>query len=45
MARLDRIFAEYRAEAFKHPVTRANQTILPKVELPGGVALALSVNK
>lgn len=45
MSRLDRRFAEYRAEALRHPVTRANQKILPKIELPGGIALALSVNK
>lgn len=45
MSRLDRQFADYRAEAMRHPVTRANQEILPKIELPGGLAMALSVNK
>jgi hypothetical protein len=45
MNRLDRQFAEYRASAMRTPVTRANQKILPKIQLPGGVAMALSVNK
>ena len=45
MSRLDREFERYRAEAMRHPVTRANQKILPKITLPGGVALALSLNK
>lgn len=44
MSRLDRQFANYRAEALANPVTRANQPILPKIELPGFIALALSVN-
>lgn len=44
MARIDRQFAEYRAQALANPVTRANQPILPKIELPGFIALALSVN-
>jgi hypothetical protein len=45
MPRLDREFAAYRARALRTPVTRANQEIIPKLELPGGIALALSVNK
>jgi len=44
MSRLDRVFADYRAQALRDPVTRANQKILPKIELPGGIALALSLN-
>lgn len=45
MSRLDRTFAEHRAEALEHPVTRANQPIVPRIELPGGIVLALSLNK
>jgi hypothetical protein len=44
MSRLDRQFANYRAEALRHPVTRANQKIFPKIELPGGISMAVSVN-
>jgi hypothetical protein len=44
VARQDRQFAQYRAEALANPVTRANQPILPKIELPGFIALAVSVN-
>lgn len=45
MARLDRLFTEYRAEALRKPITRANTPLMPKLELPGGIAIALSVNK
>ena len=45
MSRLDRQFAEYRAQAMRAPITRANTRIIPKIELAGGVAMALSVNK
>lgn len=45
MARIDRLFAEYRAEALKQPITRANAPLMPKLELPGGIVIALSVNK
>jgi len=45
VSRLDRMFADARAAALRKPVVRANQESLPKIELPGGVALALSVNR
>jgi hypothetical protein len=45
MSRLDRQFAEYRAQAMRHPVTRANQEIIPEIEMPGGVLIGLSLNK
>lgn len=44
MSRLDRLFADYRRQALADPVTRANQKILPKLELAGGIAIALSLN-
>jgi hypothetical protein len=42
---LDRKFAEYRARALKAPITRANRTVIPEIELPGGVHVGLSLNK
>lgn len=45
MPRLDRLFADYRTQALLLPVTRANQPILPKITMPGGITIALSVNK
>lgn len=44
MSRIDRVFEEYRAAAMRSPVTRANQPIMPKLEAPGGLPMALSVN-
>jgi hypothetical protein len=43
--RLDRQFAEYRAQALARPLTKAQPLPLPLIELPGHIALALSVNK
>ena len=45
MSRLDRLFAEARAEALRHPLTRATGRVLPSIDLPGGIYIALSVNK
>lgn len=45
MSRLDRQAAEYRAQAMRSPLTRANRLVPPAMELSGGVAIALSVNK
>lgn len=45
MSRLDRQFAAYRAEALRAPMTRAQQLVTPAIELPGGIKIALSVNK
>jgi hypothetical protein len=45
MARLDRIAAEYRERALEHPRTRANELVVPAIELRGGVYIGLSVNK
>lgn len=45
MSRLDRQFAEYRAQAMQAPLTRANTTVIPSLELSGGIAIGLSVNK
>lgn len=45
MSRLDRQFAEYRAEAMAAPLTRANTYVFPEIDLPGGVLMGLSVNK
>lgn len=44
MARLDRLAAEYRAQAMASPLTRANTTVFPKIELGGGIAIAISLN-
>jgi hypothetical protein len=44
MSRLDRLFAEYRERAMRRPLTRAERLVLPALELPGGVAIGLSVN-
>ncbi len=45
MSRLDRQAAAYRAAAMRAPVTRANTKIIPQIELPGRIAIGLSVNK
>jgi hypothetical protein len=45
MSRLDRLFAELRATALAQPMTRADQVVTPQIELPGFIAIALSVNK
>src|SRR4051812_46213549 len=45
MPRLDRQAAESRAQAMRPPLTRANRLVPPSLELSGGVAIALSVNK
>jgi hypothetical protein len=45
MSKLDRLFAEYRERAFRSPLTRAQRVVLPGLELPGGVAVALSLNR
>lgn len=45
MSRIDRQFAEYRAQAMRSPLTRANRLVPPALELSGGVAIALSVNR
>lgn len=44
-SRLDRRFAEIRAEAMRTPLTRAGGPVLPSIDLPGGIHIALSVNK
>jgi hypothetical protein len=44
-SRRDRHFAEYRAAAMSKPLTRANTYVFPKIELAGGIAVGLSVNK
>jgi hypothetical protein len=44
MRRRDRVFAEYRARAMSRPLTKATTVVVPQVELPGGIAIALSVN-
>lgn len=41
----DRTFAVLRERAVANPLTRAGGAALPAIELPGGVAVALSVNK
>lgn len=45
MSRLDRIFAEMRANAMRNPITRANTPVIPQAELPGGILIGLSLNK
>jgi hypothetical protein len=45
MSRFDRQAAELRASALRAPMTKANQKVIPSIELQGGVALGLSVNK
>jgi hypothetical protein len=45
MASLDRRFAHYRAAALRQPLTRAARLTIPGLILPGGIAIALSVNK
>ena len=44
MPRLDRQFADMRRQALQHPMTRANQPVVPQVELPGGILIGLSFN-
>lgn len=45
MSRLDRTFAEMRDAARKTPLTRADRFPEQFVSLPGGIAIALSINK
>jgi hypothetical protein len=45
MSRLDRQFADYRAQAMRHPLTAADRLVMPSVEIGRGVAMGLSVNK
>lgn len=45
MSRLDRQFADYRAQAMRHPLTAADRMVIPSIEIGGGVAMGLSVNK
>ena len=45
MNRLDRAFARLREQAMRSPLTRANRTVIPEVELPGGILIGLSLNK
>lgn len=45
MSRLDRTFADYRARALAAPLTAARRLVTPGVDLPGGISIALSVNK
>lgn len=45
MSRLDRQFADYRAQAMRHPLTAGGKLVVPSIEIGKGVALGLSVNK
>jgi hypothetical protein len=45
MTKLDRQAQAMRERAMAAPLTRANAPVLPDLELPGGILLALSVNK
>jgi hypothetical protein len=45
MSRLDRQFAEYRAQALRAPLTRATTLVIPQMRLQNGIAIGLSVNK
>jgi hypothetical protein len=45
MSRLDAQFAACRRLAFAKPLTRARPVPQPVLEIGGGIAVALSVNK
>lgn len=45
MSRLDTTFRAMRERALAAPLTRARHLVLPEAELPGGILLALSLNK
>lgn len=45
MSRLDRLFADYRAQVARAPITRANTRVHPQMALPNGVYMGLSLNK
>lgn len=45
MSRMDRIFAGMRERAMLQPLTRANTFVFPEAQLPGGIAIGLSLNK
>lgn len=45
MSRIDKLFLQYRDHCIQQPITRANTEIMPKITMPGGIALAMSLNK